>query len=283
MKTPIVASLQNLPKALLNLSPRLKFLYSQHRQNRNLFRRPVQTPYGFEFCGNKSMETGEFEKDEVAKIRELLTSVDLFVNVGANIGYYTCIAAKLGKRVIAFEPDPANCRLLLKNLHLNGFADRVEVFPIALGNQSGLLELFGFGTGASLVNIWDSKDDGVLTPIHVLDQLIVHRVATCRCLFLVDVEGAEHLVISGAADCLERADAVWVVEITSPRQMGNRLAGADRYRQTFRLFAEKGYAAFLLADGLPVSNEEIDMAVSGVENRLSEQNMFMFRRSVPVG
>jgi FkbM family methyltransferase len=278
MKNTLVKKIQGAGKAALGVSPKLQFIYSQQRRNRNLFRKPVQTPHGFSFCGNKGMESGVFEEDEVRKIREMLATADLFINIGANIGYYVCIAASMGKKVYAFEPDTANCRLLYKNIHLNSFDEAVEVFPVALASHSGLLEIFGFGTGASVVNIWDNKDIGVLIPTNTLDQVLGARIRDRRCLFLVDVEGAEHLVLQGGTDCLVNTESEWVIEITSPGQMGNALAGRERFKSVFRLFADQGYSPFLLSDGQPVLQEEIERADRGEVSRLLGQNMFVFRR-----
>lgn len=265
--------------SLNQLRSKLKFMYSEQRRNRNLFRTPVRTPNGFLFCGNKGMESGSFEKEEVNKIRQMLEPCDLFINVGANIGYYVCIAASMGKKVIAFEPDMANCRLLYKNIHQNGYDSFVEVFPVALAEQPGILEIYGKGTGASIVNIWDNEEQDILVPVNSMDQLIGDRGMDKRCFYLVDVEGAEHLVLKGGSQCLSYNDATWVVEITSPTQSGNELAGKDRFKSVFRIFSEKGFSPYLLSDGKIVTQAEIDEADRGESNRLSNQHMFVFRRT----
>ncbi|MEI6645082.1 MAG: FkbM family methyltransferase [bacterium] len=278
MKRPIKSVVQNRIKALLNISPRLKFIYDQQRRNRNLFREPVQTPFGFKFCGNKGMESGGFEQEESCVIQKMLGEAELFINIGANIGYYACIAASMGKKVVAFEPDIDNCRLLYKNIYLNKFDELVEIFPIALAERAGLLNLFGFSTGASLVNIWNSREDGVLVPVHDMDTLLAHRVVGRRCLFLLDVEGAEHLVLRGGKKCIAEADAKWVVEIMPPCQHGNQLAAAEKFTSVFRLFSDSGFSAFLLSGGAEITQNEIDQAGRGEPSRITGQVMFGFSR-----
>src|SRR5262249_11602765 len=78
--------------------------------------------------------------------------------VGANIGYFSCLAASRCKHVLAFEPQPINLEYLLANVRTNGLKN-IEVFPMALGDRAGVLDLFGASaTGASAIQHW-----GVLT------------------------------------------------------------------------------------------------------------------------
>ncbi|HEU4619395.1 MAG TPA: FkbM family methyltransferase [Gammaproteobacteria bacterium] len=62
------------------------------------------------------------------------------IDVGANVGLHTLpLAGKVGKsgRVIAFEPDPENHSLLLKNLQANGLLSRVTVYNVGLSDKGG--------------------------------------------------------------------------------------------------------------------------------------------------
>ena len=69
------------------------------------------------------MQSGQFEVEETRIVHELLGDVDVLINIGANIGYYCCIALERKKRVIAFEPLPRNLEFLMKNVTLNGMED----------------------------------------------------------------------------------------------------------------------------------------------------------------
>jgi hypothetical protein len=108
--------------------------------------RPQKTPFGFLLCGNRLMEIGAFEPFETEVIQALLPYVDVVINVGANIGYYVCLARSHQRGVVAFEPMPANVRLLLRNLRANGWCD-VEVFPLALADRPGVATMYGGGQG----------------------------------------------------------------------------------------------------------------------------------------
>src|SRR4051794_500141 len=94
-------------------------LYRYVRDSRALGRAPATTPLGFRFSGAKSMETGRFEPEETKLVQLLLPHVDVVVNVGANLGYYCCLALQAGKQMVAFEPIELNVRYLLKNIKAN--------------------------------------------------------------------------------------------------------------------------------------------------------------------
>jgi FkbM family methyltransferase len=101
-----------------------------------------------QIIGKSLLDTGAFQE---SKIKEVLQFLDqnynfkpsLFVDIGANIGTHSIYAIKNGlfKNAIAFEPDPNNLKLLLKNIAINNISSKVEVYPIALSSISGVLNL----------------------------------------------------------------------------------------------------------------------------------------------
>lgn len=75
----------------------------------------ADSPMGFNLTTGyhpayRLMRNGVFEPDETALMQKIFTQVDTFVDVGANIGYYTCLALQSNTPVIAFEPQPLNLR-----------------------------------------------------------------------------------------------------------------------------------------------------------------------------
>src|SRR6185312_8497302 len=86
---------------------------------------------------------GTFETAELRFIQERLRPGDVFVDIGANGGIYTVIAAKkvgASGRVLAFEPGPRNLELLKRNLALNGLTN-VTIVPKAVSNTAGAAAL----------------------------------------------------------------------------------------------------------------------------------------------
>jgi len=80
--------------------------------------------------------TGRWEPRESAIIEDLPTD-SLVVDIGANVGWHTLLALSLGHTVIAFEPMPANVKLLKHSLCLNpGLGDNLELHEVALTDMS---------------------------------------------------------------------------------------------------------------------------------------------------
>jgi FkbM family methyltransferase len=274
-----------LLKPLVERSPLLAAVYRQWRDSRGL-RRPLQrSRLGFLFSGNRTMIDGSFEPAETALVQRLLGQAEVLVNVGANIGYYCCIALQAGKRVVAFEPIDLNAAYLLRHVQANGWDDRFELFPMALGARTGIVEIFGGGTGASLVPGWagNRRDAGTRVPLSTLDTVIGGRFGGQRCLLIVDIEGAELGMLQGAAAMLARQPKpVWLVEIT----VGEHLPAGQRVNpnlaETFALFFAAGYAA-VTADGAPrpVDMAEIDAIAAGGPDTLGTHNFLFFDPADP--
>jgi FkbM family methyltransferase len=210
--------------------------------------------------------------------------VEYVVDVGANIGYYVCLARSRSKNVIAFEPIALNVQLLLRNIEINGWKDRVEIYPLAVSNRCGIARMHGGGTGASLVTGWAGVSESYASylPVTTLDTTLNGRLRGQRSLFIVDVEGAEADVLAGAAAQLVVAPKpVWVVEIIFSQRGG--IGRNPNFRRSFEAFWRNGYECWTANDDrLPVSAKTIrDMEESGV-NTLNCTN-FLFAEKGSLG
>lgn len=219
-----------------------------------------ETPFGFRMAGHAQMQAGSFETDEIALMRALLAERELLVDIGANVGLYTCLARSLGRRAVAVEPHPANLRLLRANLAANGWSD-TEVAAVGLAQAPGAAELFGTDTGASLISGWASLPRRTLLRhtirLTTLDALLDGRFAGERLLIKADIEGAEYGMLRGAVRTLERTPApVWLVEICLTE---NFPEGANPdYVATFDEFFSRGYSARTANSAArPVTRDEV--------------------------
>lgn len=195
------------------------YAYSPFSQNRRR-----QTPQGFQLTGGNSvhhraMQNGTYEPVEVKLISEThRDDFDVFVDVGANIGFFSCLARQARKHVIAIEPQAANLRYLYMNMMANGWQD-VEVFPVGLSKTHGIQYLYGVSsTSASLIPGWAStlQSSKRAIPLSTLDILIGRRFEGKRLFIKIDTEGVEYDVILGAEMILNMTPRpMCLVEITS--------------------------------------------------------------------
>lgn len=245
-------------KSRLKSLPLVADAYRSLRDWRTLRRDPVRTPLGFRFCGTMGMEDGTFEPEETRLVQRLLPAVDVFINVGANTGYYCCLAAMHGKSVVAFEPLRTNFDILVKNLRANGWEAAVELYPMALGSGSGIVPMYGAGTGASLVSGWAGMARGRVSWVScaTMDNVLGSRFADRRCLILIDVEGVEKDVVAGASKLLSAAvRPIWIVEITATENQPAGVRMNPHFADTFRVFWNAGYRAYAVEPGLPAVTE----------------------------
>lgn len=255
MASRAVASLK---RALIRRCPEWVAAYHDARLRREMGRRVlIETPLGFRFAGPETMQDGSFEPKELEFLVRHLPEADLFVDVGANAGYFTCIARQSGTRVVSIEPAAHNLNLLFRNLAANGWND-VEVFPLGLAERPGLGTLYGDGTGASLVTRWAGVSEAWTRtiPLSTLDVLLAGRFLGERLLIKVDVEGAEFGVLAGARATLARRPApLWLVEVCFLENFHNGVN--PHFRDVFAMFWRAGYSATSLDAGRPI--EEVDV------------------------
>lgn len=254
--------------------------YLRMRRFRRLLSRPfVRTPYGFYFFGSKHMESGDFEKTEVEFLRNLFSRADRFVNVGANFGYYVCLAQVAGLPTTAIEPSPDNLEFLKRNLQRNDFEKTVTTLPFACGEVEGKAELFGVGTGASLVEGWARNPRSLSHQVLVrrLDKIIPPETITGRTVFLVDVEGFELEVMKGATGILENSEKpIWIIEsgLTDYHRKDNALN--ENFLFLVRHMSDFGYSCYALADfSTPISVDAIEKDLREGQDSLGSIN-FVF-------
>ncbi|MGA9882266.1 MAG: FkbM family methyltransferase [Candidatus Acidiferrales bacterium] len=217
------------------------------------------TRYGFTLAGDPLMARDDFEIFGASALLEMIESHETVIDIGANVGFYSCLAASRGKQVLAFEPSPRNLKYLYRNLWGNKFQG-VEVFPLGLAKQPGLNRLYGFGGISSFVPGWAQAEKGRFTivPVTNLDTMVAERFRRRRLLIKMDVEGFELDVLAGAERTLDLdPKPTWMVEIlldveTIPGGTNRRFAEA------FEVFWRHGYECKKLNESRdPVGPENI--------------------------
>ncbi|HEV7584952.1 MAG TPA: FkbM family methyltransferase [Solirubrobacteraceae bacterium] len=154
--------------------------------------------------------TGLTERDDAIFVLDLLRAGDLFVDVGANIGFYTVLAARRGARVEAFEPAAEAFDACTRNVDLNRVAGLARIHRAACGATSGVTHLT---TGLDISNhIVGPGEGGVEVPISRLDDCLAGE-SPLTAMLKIDAEGHDLEVLAGALESVERMTPVILVEI----------------------------------------------------------------------
>lgn len=158
---------------------------------------------------------GEYEPAFTQVFLALVRKHSHFLDVGANIGFFTLLAAKhmTDGRVWSIEPDPDNVRLLGANVALNGFQNRVNILHAAASDADGEVYFSTLGFNANIGARFTAKDEETLLartlagapgPTRVRSITIDSLLREQRVdLVKVDVEGHEPSVFAGMQHILK--------------------------------------------------------------------------------
>ncbi|OYR83523.1 hypothetical protein DJ84_08020 [Halorubrum ezzemoulense] len=152
-------------------------------------------------------------------IKDLLTTLnsnDIFYDIGANVGTYSCfIAAELGPgKTVAFEPEPDNATHLKENLKLNDLD--ADVIQVALSDTDGTIDMALTGDEAGEGEHAIATDDNERTlEVETAkgDTIIEERGLPKPTVVKIDVEGAELSVLRGLRKTLHENCRLAYVEV----------------------------------------------------------------------
>jgi FkbM family methyltransferase len=168
-------------------------------------------------------------------------SARCFVDVGANLGYFTCLVARLNPRcaVYSFEMDRTNFELLETNVALNGCGN-VTTVRAAVASDCGVERYQRlWSQGDSGLALWRAAEPprrGELATVEAvsLDAFFAVKPSAPD-VIKIDVEGAEALVIAGMRTLMRQHRPVLFVEVhplhllrfgASARQLAQELVSA---------------------------------------------------------
>ena len=195
--------------------------------------------------------TGHYEPQETALVRSILRPGMNFVDVGANWGYFTLLAASLvGEkgRILSLEPDPRLFPILDENVTRSGL-DQVTALQIAAGSEGGFLSLSGYDDkgdnfGVSRV-VSNPNDHEHIYQVNSdsLDNLLTRRRLDSVDLMKMDVEGAEFFAITGLERSLAAGRIKRLLLELHPAQLAEHGIAAIALMQ--RLW-QMGYSAWTI-------------------------------------
>lgn len=143
-------------------------------------------------------------------------------DIGANVGLYTCYAAKARDcRVFAFEPSVFNLELLARNIFLNDLIDKVTIVPLALSDElaSSVMRMTTTEWGGALSTFgrefgWDGKAIRQVFEYRTLGLSIDDAVEQLRLpvpdFVKMDVDGLEHFILRGGPNVLSHVKGILI-------------------------------------------------------------------------
>jgi FkbM family methyltransferase len=202
---------------------RLSRVPVRYDEDRSLIYADLTTPLGLRLYRYGSADS------DVELVGRLLSPGDVFIDGGANVGLFTLVAAaRVGRpgKVLAFEPGRVVRLRLLENVVLNSF-DQVVVMPFALSSQGGEAAFRAFDiAGAGLNHLAPAGGEAgevETVALTTLDTAITPADRKRLSLIKLDLEGAEHAALVGAASILQESqpDILLEVEPAHLARMGN--------------------------------------------------------------
>ena len=197
------------------------------------------------------------EEQMIYDLCEELQPNDIFYDIGANIGVYSCLAGSITTegQVVAFEPHPENIKSLTSNIDRNGI--NAAILETALSDESDTLVLAEEGSGAGHGEhqiTEDSTKNGIRIDVRSLDAVRRGEGLPQPNVLKIDVEGAEYDVIKGGLQTLSANDCRLVYCEIHPEKV-QTFGGS--YDDVIDTLAESGFTVVDTFGGEGTSNPMI--------------------------
>lgn len=197
----------------------------------------IYETYGFKIyldtAESSMMMARSTESYEVAKFKWLKNNLmhdDVFIDVGANKGDFSLLAAKHCKQVVAVEPHPDNESWIRKSIDLNGY-NNIDILSACATNVEGPVNL-GIGARSGHHSITATRRESISVHGCRLDQVSTFKKS--QLVVKIDVEGAEKLVLDGMEGIMSNVRA-FLIDIDS----GDK-PGVMKYLKDFTLAHDAG-------------------------------------------
>jgi len=170
------------------------------------------------------------------------------LDIGANVGYFTLLmghAVGESGKVIAFEPDRVNLRLLKSNIKTNGMSGRVDVKSVALGNDTGVAQIYlseiNTGDHRSYKPIGESREFYDVKMIRLDD---IGEELGAFDVVKMDVQGYEGYVLEGGRNVFNAQPRITMVMEFCPQMLRDSVYGDE---DMVALLEHMGFSLFLMS------------------------------------
>jgi len=158
---------------------------------------------------------------------KLIRQCRTFLDVGANTGYYSLVAARENQqiRVHAFEPSFGPAYFLKRNIEINKFNDRITHYPIALSDHAGTIDFFEIRTTAAKEDfnlsgvgttkkIFTTQENSSIVKVkaETLDSVVNALGQIPIDLIKMDTEGTEDSILRGSSNTIAKHKPIIICE-----------------------------------------------------------------------
>jgi FkbM family methyltransferase len=191
-----------------------------------------------------------FEKEVTLHMINTLRNSRCFIDVGANMGFYSILAAKMlapnGGVVHAIEMDLENVKRIRESIKLNDVSNLV-IHQLAIGNCSKMVNYYQRGSELNTlqVNVEDGHYKTVSVEMTTLDEF-VEKYTVDPDVIKIDVEGAEFLVLSGMRNLLRKKDLKIYCEVHLHPGSGSLRSFGHTVDNVFSVLQQNGFHMKLL-------------------------------------
>lgn len=186
---------------------------------------------------------GYYEKDAILTWEQMIHTNAVVLDIGANTGYYSIIAAKRSRHTYAFEPGSSNRKKLEENIQLNKLVN-ITVLPYAVSDKQGKAELHIAGddnTGMnSLEQTGNFSGRKEVVNITTIDYWVTENRIAGIGLVKIDVEGSEMKVLKGMQAVIEEHKPVFFMEVIGQLLMQS----GHSVNEVYDFLFSKGYNAY---------------------------------------
>jgi FkbM family methyltransferase len=207
---------------------------------------------------------GIYEMPVQETLAQYLKPGDIFYDIGANVGFFTIVAAKLvgslGK-VYAFEPEAENIATLRHNAQINQFT-HVSAIAKAVSRTTGQAEflLANYSGGHTLATVGSRADarDVISIDVVSIDDLLSQNEIESPTFVKIDVEGAEIDVLYGMTQTIKEYQPIILYEVDDR----NKEIMLSKREEIASFLRECGYEIKYLADAYPKISWNVGHAIA---------------------
>jgi FkbM family methyltransferase len=213
---------------------------------------------------NLDTALGTYEMPVQETLAQYLKPGDIFYDIGANVGFFTIVAAKLvgsSGKVYAFEPEAANIATLRHNIQINRFT-HVSAIAKAVSRTTGQGELLlaAYCGGHTLAKVGSraAARDVVNIDVISIDDAIGQNEIAPPTFVKIDVEGAEIDVLYGMTQTIQKYQPIVLYEVDDR----NKEIMLSKREEIASFLREWGYEIKYLADAYPKISWNVGHAIA---------------------